>query len=126
MFSRTQGKISSNSEAASRNEAVVSNADLLDPDTGRRPGPITRARRASGDFGNAVLDNIIYGKRAQTANRDVGMMLSKQGGDAQSLAEKLLKEYLFRQNAAKGMPLAEGLLQYGIRGGAAASTAGPR
>ncbi|MEX0329267.1 MAG: hypothetical protein AB3N07_11140, partial [Ruegeria sp.] len=78
-FSGTRGDVLAGSQTQFRDEAAGALVDLRDVDTGRRPGPLSRAKRALDDVGNAAVDSVLYGPRRRNANAEIGGILSLQG-----------------------------------------------
>ncbi|MEX0328433.1 MAG: hypothetical protein AB3N07_06885, partial [Ruegeria sp.] len=78
-FSGTRGDVLAGSQTQFRDEAAGALVDFRDVDTGRRPGPLSRAKRALDDVGNAAVDSVLYGPRRRNANAEIGGILSLQG-----------------------------------------------
>jgi hypothetical protein len=127
VFSKTRGKVLEGSQTDFRAQSAAANVDLADIDTGRRPTPVARVKRKIDALGNEIVDSLVYGNRVSNANLEVGKMLTRQGPEAKLLADQLLKNYrLMNEPAGRLSTGLGGLLNFGLRGGAMASTAGPR
>ncbi len=123
-FSKTRGDVLAGSQTQFRDEAAGALADLRDTDTGRRPGPLSRAKRAIDDVGNAAVDSILYGPRRRNANAEIGGILSLQGRARDEVVRGLLQEALVLQQSTRAENVTSGLLDFVLRTGGTGLVAG--
>ena len=122
VFSQTRGRVDAGSKTAETQAARDDLADYADAESGRRPGPVERTKRAVGDATNKIVDSILYGPRRESANADLGRMLTMQGPERDRLIAALLQDAQ-QSNAAKLSPaIAERLARALAAGGVAAQT----
>lgn len=91
-FSETRGQVTQGSMTAMREAAREDIADLREPDTGRRPGPIGRLRDTINEAGNAAIDAVLYGPSRSRANQELGRILSMRGEERDRILNALLLE----------------------------------
>jgi hypothetical protein len=115
-FSQTRGQVTQGSMTAMREAAREDIADLRPPDSGRRPGPIGRARDTLNDAGNAVIDSILYGPSRSRANQELGRILSMRGPDRDRMLNVLLLEAQRQQQNTRAQAIAR-LITEAVSGG---------
>lgn len=91
-FSQTRGDVTRGSMTAMREAAREDIADLREPDTGRRPGPIARGWATLNEAGNAAVDAVLYGPSRSRANQELGRILSMRGEERDKILNVLLLE----------------------------------
>ena len=123
-FAKTRGDVLEGSQTQFRDEAAGALVDLRDTDTGRRPGPLSPAKRAIDDVGNAAVDSILYGPRRRNANAEIGGILSLQGRARDEVVRGLLQEALVLQQSTRAENVTSGLLDFVLRTGGTGLVAG--
>lgn len=121
-FSQTRGDVLAGSQTQMRKEAADDLGDLRDGDTGRRPGPVQRVRRAIDDGANAVVDSVMYPGRG-TANEDLGRMLATSGDALPGLLSGIEGQRYLLERAARTKAGVSGLLDVAVRSAAAPGAA---
>lgn len=123
-FSRTRGKVIEGSQTDFRAGAREALADLRDPNSINRPGPVARARNAVNDAANRAVDSVMYGSRRAAANDDLGRILTAQGVDRDALVTALRQLAQDRRAPSAGITAAERMLEIitGAGGVSAATT----
>lgn len=91
-FSETRGRVTQGTMTSMREAAREDIADLREPDTGRRPGPIGRLRDTINEAGNAAIDAVLYGPSRSRANQELGRILSMRGEERDKILNVLLLE----------------------------------
>lgn len=100
VFSQTRGEVLANSRTNRAAEASERLAPAKDPATGDVPNPISRLRRAAFDEPvNMMVNQALYGGRANALNRDLGLMLSAQGPARDRIIQALLANQGVRANS---------------------------
>ena len=122
-FSETRGQVTQGSMTAMREAAREDIADLREPDTGRRAGPIGRMRDTINQAGNAVIDSILYGPSRSRANQELGQILSMRGPERDRMLNVLLLEAQRQQNNTRAQAVAR-LITEAVTGGIIPSIGG--
>ncbi len=91
-FSATRGAVVEGSQTSQRSEAREALSDIRDPESGNAPSPVSRIRQGIEAPINAVIDNILFGPRRGTVNREIGQLLSLQGDARNRAVTALLAE----------------------------------
>jgi len=115
-FSETRGQVTQGSMTAMREAAREDIADLRQPDTGQRPGPIARLRNTINDAGNAVIDSILYGPSRSNANQELGRILAMRGEERNRMLNVLLLEARRQKDNTRAQSIAR-LITEAISGG---------
>lgn len=115
-FSETRGDVTRGSMTAMREAAREDLADLRQPDTGRRPGPLARLRNTINDAGNAVIDSILYGPSRSNANRELGQILAMRGEERNRMLNVLLLEAQRQKDSTRAQAVTR-LITEAIAGG---------
>ena len=115
-FSETRGQVTQGSMTAMREAAREDIADLREPNTGRRAGPIGRIRDTINEAGNAAIDSILYGPSRSRANQELGRILSMQGADRDRMLNVLLLEAQRQQDNTRAQAIAR-LITEAVTGG---------
>ena len=90
-FSETRSDVLKGSQTDFRNAARNDLGDVAEPETGTRPTPIQRVKRALIDDPiNAAIDSILYGNRRSKANEEIGRILTLQGAERDRAVQALL------------------------------------
>ncbi|MEM1149457.1 MAG: hypothetical protein AAGI03_02730 [Pseudomonadota bacterium] len=89
-FADSRNTVARNSQTAARRAAQRELGPLLD-EAGHRKGPIGRARQASGDVGNDVLDALMRKQPGPRLNA-LGDALTAQGSDRDKIIQALLAD----------------------------------
>lgn len=108
-FSRTRGRVLEGSQTASREEARAALADIREPDSMNMPSPVTRLRSAIEQPVNRVIDEILYGARRSNINRQIGEILSLQGGQRDTAVRALLSEAQRLEDPTRARQIIEAL-----------------
>ena len=115
-FSETRGQVTQGSMTAMREAAREDIADLREPNTGRRAGPIGRIRDTINEAGNAAIDSILYGPSRSRANQELGRILSMQGAERDRMLNVLLLEAQRQQDNTRAQAIAR-LITEAVTGG---------
>ena len=115
-FSETRGQVTQGSMTAMREAAREDIADLREPNTGRRAGPIGRIRDTINEAGNAAIDSILYGPSRSRANQELGRILSMQGAERDRMLNVLLLEAQRQQDSTRAQAIAR-LITEAVTGG---------
>lgn len=115
-FSQTRGQVTQGSMTAMREAAREDIADLRQPDTGRRPGPLARLRDTINEAGNAVIDSILYGSSRSTANQELGRILAMRGEERNRMLNVLLLEAQRQKGSTRAQAVTR-LITEAIAGG---------
>lgn len=115
-FSQTRGEITGNSMSAMREAAREDIADLREPDTGRRPGPIARGWATLNEAGNAAVDAVLYGPSRSRANQELGRILSMRGEERDKILNVLLLEAERQQTNTRAQAVAR-MITEAVAGG---------
>lgn len=122
-FSETRGQVTQGSMTAMREAAREDIADLREPDTGRRAGPIGRLRDTINEAGNAAIDSILYGPSRSRANQELGQILAMRGPERDRMLNVLLLEAQRQQNNTRLQAVAR-LITEAVTGGLIPSIGG--
>lgn len=123
-FSETRGQVTQGSMTSMREAAREDIADLREPATGQRPGPIGRLRNSINEAGNAVIDSILYGPSRSRANEELGRILSMRGEERDRMLNVLLLEARRQQDNTRAQSVAR-LITEAVTGGLIPSIGGP-
>lgn len=121
-FAGTRGAVLKGTETAFREEAREALADLREPDSGQRPGVISRTWRTLFDQPvNSMIDEVLYG-RSKNINRQIGELLTMQGADRDKIVPILLNEAQRLQDPTRAQQIVDtlttaGLITYGATRG---------
>lgn len=115
-FSETRGQVTQGSMTAMREAAREDIADLREPDTGRRAGPVGRLRDTINEAGNAAIDSILYGPSRSRANQELGRILSMKGPERDRMLNVLLLEAQRQQNSTRAQAVTR-LITEAVTGG---------
>lgn len=121
-FSETAGRVTSGSMTEFRKQAAEDLGPVVEQDTGRRTGPITRVRNTLSDATNSVIDSILYGSRTANANAELGKILSLQGRERDDAISALMAEAARQQQNTRAQNAANILVQLGFKGSIPAVT----
>jgi hypothetical protein len=122
-FSETRGQVTQGSMTAMREAAREDIADLREPDTGRRTGPVGRLRDTINEAGNAAIDSILYGPSRSRANQELGRILSMTGPERDRMLNVLLLEAQRQQNSTRAQAVTR-LITEAVTGGLIPSIGG--
>lgn len=123
-FSETRGQVTQGSMTAMREAAREDIADLREPATGQRPGPLGRLRNSINEAGNAMIDSILYGPSRSRANQELGRILSMRGPERDRMLNVLLLEARSQQENTRAQSVAR-LITEAVTGGLIPSIGGP-
>ncbi len=90
-YAETRSKVTQGSQTQMRSEAANDLADLRDVESQRRPGPVTRLKRAVNDPVNSAIDGVIYGPGRSTQNVELGRALSATGDERDAIIDALIE-----------------------------------
>ncbi|MDE4274765.1 hypothetical protein PXK58_08860 [Phaeobacter gallaeciensis] len=88
VFSETRGKVVAGTRTAETQEAREALGPYRDPQTGRQPGPIARAKGVADDAINSVVDSLLY-RGTGRRNAELGDMLTLTGAKRDELLKAL-------------------------------------
>lgn len=108
-FSRTRGMVLEGTQTASRQEAREALSDIREPDSMNMPSPVTRLRSAIEQPVNRVINEILYGARRSNINRQIGEILSLQGGQRDTAVRALLSEAQRLEDPTRARQIIEAL-----------------
>lgn len=101
VFSQTRGEVLAGSRTNRVREATDKLAPAKDPSTGRQPSPVARVRNAVFDDPvNRMINSALYGGRASSLNKDLGLMLSASGPARDRIVSALLSNSGIRATAS--------------------------
>ena len=113
-FGATRSKVLEGSQTSFREEARESLADIREPDSGNRPGVISRGWRTLFDQPvNAMIDDVLYGSRRSNLNREIGELLTMQGAERDKVVPILLQEARRLQDPTRAQQIVEALTTAG-------------
>lgn len=110
VYSETGGKVVSGTRTSETNEARQRLGPYRNPETGQRPGPVSRARAALSDKASGVVDSLLY-RSQPSKNAELGRLLTLQGPERDQLVQMLLQNAL----KAQSMPQINGNAQAVVR-----------
>jgi hypothetical protein len=114
-FSGTRSDVLKGSQTAFREEASESLADIREPDSGNRPGVISRGWRTLFDRPvNAMIDEVLYGSRRSNLNREIGELLTMQGAERDKIVPILLNEAKRLQDPTRAQQIVDALTTAGV------------
>ena len=122
-FSETRGQVTQGSMTAMREAAREDIADLREPDTGRRAGPVGRLRDTINEAGNAAIDAVLYGPSRSRANQELGRILSMRGEERDKILNVLLLEAERQQTNTRAQAVAR-MITEAVAGGLIPSIGG--
>lgn len=107
VFADTRNRVTQGSRTAA-NLAAANDAPLMDLTTGRRAGPIQRARQATGDVGNVIVDALLRRNGAQDVS-DMARLLSSQGDERDIIIRAIMQDASRINRSDRRRALAESL-----------------
>jgi len=122
VFSETRGRVNQGSMTEMRSQAAEDLGPVVEPGTGRRPGPIQRVRNTLSDATNSVIDSILYGSRTANANAELGQILSLTGEERDAAINALMLEAQAQRQNTRAQNAVNTLIQLGFKGSIPAVT----
>lgn len=114
-FAGTRSDVLAGSQTAFREEARESLADIREPDSGSRPGVISRGWRTLFDRPvNAMIDEVLYGSRRSNLNRQIGELLTMQGAERDKIVPILLQEARRLEDPTRAQQIVDALTTAGV------------
>lgn len=113
-FAGTRGDVLKGSQTSFREEARDTLSDLREPDSGQRPGVVSRTYNTLFNQPvNAMIDEVLYGS-SKNINRQIGELLTMQGADRDKIVPLLLNEAQRLQNPTRAQQIVDALTTAGV------------
>tara|TARA_R110002153_G_scaffold90385_2_gene220814 strand:+ start:346 stop:2307 length:1962 start_codon:yes stop_codon:yes gene_type:complete len=112
-FSKTRSAVMEGTQTSQRTEAREALADVREPDTANMPSPVTRLRRGIEAPINRAINEVLYGPRRSSMNRQIGEILSLQGDQRDAAVNALMTEARRLDDPTRAQAIIEALTTTG-------------
>lgn len=113
-FSKTRSAVMEGTQTSQRTEAREALADVREPDTANMPSPVTRIRRGIEAPINKAINEVLYGPRRSSMNRQIGEILSLQGDQRDAAVSALMTEARRLDDPTRAQAIIETLTTAGV------------
>jgi|TARA_R110000851_G_scaffold109922_2_gene232379 hypothetical protein len=113
-FSKTRSAVMEGTQTSQRTEAREALADVREPDTANMPSPVTRIRRGIEAPINKAINEVLYGPRRSSMNRQIGEILSLQGDQRDAAVSALMTEARRLDDPTRAQAIIEALTTAGM------------